>query len=163
MAYWVDGNNLMHELGAGGSPDGARVTVDRVREVAGRCGGRYQLVFDGPPSGGFASDTDLGDVKVRFSGKRAADDVILGFLRQQAQVRGVTVVTADRALASSCRALGATVVSGREFLRSAPSHGAPPRRPAGGKPTHVDVREWEEFFAAKRSSRPEGKPDDSTD
>ncbi len=163
MAYVVDGHNLMHELGAGASPDGARVTADRVREIAGRCGGRYHLVFDGPPSGGFVADTDLGDVKVRFSGKRPADDVILGFLNQQAQVRGVTVVTADRALASSCRALGATVVSGREFLRSAPSHGAPPRRPASGKPSHVDVREWEEFFAAGRKTRPGGKPDDNTD
>ena len=159
MPFVLDGHNLMHEQGLASAPDGARQLVDRVRSYLRSRGGRCHVFFDGVPSGGFAADTDLGEIKVLFSGSRKADDAILHHLRASAQVRNVTVVTSDRALASSCRALGADIRSGREFF-SLPAR--PAARPGRGapseKPTHVDVREWEEFFAREPNDREADEP-----
>ncbi len=152
MPFVLDGHNLLHEQGLASAPDGARQLVDRVRSFLRSRGGRCHVFFDGGPSGGFAADTDLGEIKVLFSGPRKADDAILHHLRSSSQVRSVTVVTSDRALASSCRALGADVRSGREFF-ALPARPPAARSRLGApseKPTHIDVREWEEFFARDR-------------
>ena len=52
-------------------------------------------------------------VNVRFSRNEIADDLILRMLEKK--MRGATLVTSDRALGESARALGATVVRSGEF------------------------------------------------
>jgi len=102
----VDGDNLL------GTWPGRRRSDAERRELAMQLG-RYALrnrrrvvvVFDGsaPPGTAFGAD-------VMFAGPgRTADEVMLGFLRAQADRRGWIVVTSDRSLGDQCRYLEARV------------------------------------------------------
>lgn len=142
LPYLVDGNNLAGT----GSASGRRGVVDLIRRHTLSRGGRYTIIFDGPPDDHFVGDLDLGAVKIRFSGSRSADEIIRQSLRATKNPRNLTVVTSDRSLASSCRSLGARVMGCGEFqgmLKSSPAtEGAQKERPA-----NVDVAFWEDFFA----------------
>ena len=100
MPWVLDGNNL-----AGGADR------ERVRRAALFLSHREKVqllvFFDGAPPDGVPEHERLGAVEIRYVSN--ADRAILAFLAQRKT--GVKLVTADRALASKAKALGAEVVA----------------------------------------------------
>lgn len=155
MPYLVDGSNLGGVLGgAAGARDPASVVAALLPWARER--GAVLLLFDGPPRPEVAAA--YGALKVEWSGARSADDAIVARLGADPRVAvsAWIVVTADRALARRCRALGARVESASAFARRiARPRPAAPRRAtaraaesAAGKPApHADEREhWRQVF-----------------
>lgn len=151
MAEIVDGNNVIGRLG-GGSREGL------VAELASLCrakGKSVVVVFDGAPTGGRPKVQQLGPVTVCCAHPLSADEEILRRVREARVARDVTVVTDDRALASSAASAGARVRGVEEFRRAATSTLARPgaataaRTPAAaGKPALPgNPREWEAWFS----------------
>jgi len=88
--------------------------VERLATLAGGAGFMLELVFDGPrrPVGPVG-----GAVRLRFSGERQADDLILGTVRAlRAQGRGAVVATEDGALRREVEEEGARVIGFGELV-----------------------------------------------
>ena len=115
----VDGNNVIGAVPDGwwrDQPEAARRLLARLRCYAAATGDPVELVLDVPqldlPAG------DHGGVIVHYAtrrGRDAADDRIVELV--DARATAVDVVTSDRALAASVRALGARVIGARTFLK----------------------------------------------
>lgn len=97
------------------------------------------VVFDGPqPRSGGPGEVRMGSLRIIFGGSESADAV----LRRRARP-GDTVVTSDFALQGSCRAAGARVMRGPDFLRGL----KPLAAHSGEKPASSTEAEMEEFLA----------------
>jgi len=138
MPRIVDGDNLL-----GTWPHRRRSDAERqslVREIgrfAARERRRVVLVFDGASPIPYPAGSDV----IFSGGGKAADDVILSFLRKQEDRAGWTVVTSDRSLGDQCRWLGAKVERSDEFRRrlGATHEDEKPRRTE-------DVDDWLRIF-----------------
>jgi len=145
VAEIVDGNNLIGRLG-GGTREGL---VSELCEVARRKRKSLTVVFDGPPDAGRPKVQSFGDVTVVYAAPRTADEEIVRRIREQRDPRGVTVVTDDRALASTVSGAGART-AGVDVYRTDASRrlGAPtiekPVPPGGPK-------DWERWFSDPRN------------
>jgi predicted RNA-binding protein with PIN domain len=117
----VDGYNLM-----GSSPQGGRATgpppdrereelIEDLRRYKRVKGFRVTVVFDGVPDGRFGPQEETWKgIRVLFAGGAGkADGAIVRLVRSAPA--GAVVVTSDRELATSCRQLGASVISSEEF------------------------------------------------
>ncbi len=138
MPRIVDGDNLL------GSWPG-RSRTDEERRLLGREIARLALrdrrsilvVFDGSAPAGASAGSDA-----LYAGPgRAADDLILERLRAEADRRGFTVVTNDRALAERCRHLGARVERCDRF-RERLLAGRADEKPRGDE----DLAYWSDVF-----------------
>jgi predicted RNA-binding protein with PIN domain len=142
VSYLIDGSNLGGQAGgARGARDPAAVVRWLLPWARQRSG--VVVFFDGPPQVDIAAR--YGALEVRFTAPLSADQAILRALGKSP--RGKIVVTADRALAHSCRDLGAKVESAESLLgRTAKTH----RRIAeeGEKPTPsgADQEYWKKVF-----------------
>ena len=150
MRYLVDGNNLIgHERGLSLADEDSRdILVRALCSLSRRSGRAITIVFDGSPGHG-AARSDLGKVKILYAGagrsSMSADDRILRMLDGEGRPSEVTVVTSDQSLGNRARARGAATLPCHRFrplLRDTAAADA--RGPE--KPTHVDVREWAEYF-----------------
>ena len=91
---------------------------------------RVTIVFDGKTDvwGGAGGSTSI---QIVFAQGQSADEKIIGMVAEAAHKKSVVVVTDDRALQYSVRALGAKVSGVQTFLgQGAP---VPVRRPESGK------------------------------
>ncbi|MEJ2368494.1 MAG: NYN domain-containing protein [Acidobacteriota bacterium] len=140
MSWYLDGNNLMGRAGNGSNKDDREIFLARLLEnhLPKSC----IIVFDGPSfSRSGAAEIRRGRVRVVFSERRSADDVIVERVR-----KGDRVVSADAELLARAKLRGATPVSPAEFFS------CPGPRGRGGeageeKPaveTHVE--EWLRIF-----------------
>jgi len=145
MPYLVDGNNLMHALGEGGS----RETVRRLTlGLAHRERLSVTVVFDGPPPAGVPETEHLGRVRIVYSGRASADDVIVRHLSRTRQPRDWTVVTDDAGLTRRARAAGARTRRLGRWREKVSAAGAAP----SGKDRELspeEIAEWEAFFKAR--------------
>ena len=148
MSYLIDASNLGGALaGARGARDARAVLAFLAPWARGR--GRVLVVFDGPERPEIARR--YGPVEVRWSGARAADDVVVEIVTREP--RGWTVVTGDRELARRCRDAGAQVepaaaLAGR-IARPHPraARGAKPATAPDKPPAHAEEREhWRKVF-----------------
>jgi predicted RNA-binding protein with PIN domain len=150
MRFLVDGNNLLGARG-GASPAGDAARRELVRALCALW--RYRgkpvtVVFDGPAPVEGGGGAQLGGVRVLHAGggrtAMSADERILRMVEGENRPADVTVVTSDRGLASGARRRGATVLPCPEFRSMVQEALA---QDAGSeKPTHVDVREWADYF-----------------
>ena len=133
---YLDGNKLMGGFPSGAGSDGR---VGFLGELAGfHIPKPCCVVFDGPPpAAARGAETQMQGFRVLFAANRSADSVILERVRP-----GDSVVTSDFALAGSCRAAGARVIGGREFLGSL----RPRREPRTEKPSAVSAEEVAELL-----------------
>lgn len=123
--FLIDGHNLTfadeeaHQLLKAGKPNESRVRVlELVETVVGGEGERAMVVFDG--TGGGTPPSPRGQVSYRFSGqKREADDEIKRLLRNSSGCREVCVVTGDREVLATAKALGAKTITALDFLAEA--------------------------------------------
>ena len=138
----LDGNNLLGRFG------GERAgLVSAVSELARSKRKKLTVVFDGPPEAGRPKVQSLGDVTLVFAAPRSADEEILRRVQEAREPRGVTVVTDDRALASSVKSAGARVVGLEEYRGDARRRLSAPPAPAAEKAAMpVGVKDWERWF-----------------
>ena len=113
----VDGSNLLHALRRGAEPAPAATLIGRLRgAVPGTVG--IELVLDGAPDRGLHNTRIASGLIVRYSGRRTADEVLVGLVDDAARaVRGtgperragldnLLVVTDDHELRSALRQRG---------------------------------------------------------
>lgn len=120
MPYLVDGNNL---CGAArdrrlGLPMDEREMILRMQELCARDSRGLTVVFDGIPSEarGLGGSGSYEGVRVAYSGTgRTADDAIIEIVERAADRRAIVLVSSDRALRTSVRALGARLMGCRRF------------------------------------------------
>ena len=142
MPYLVDGNNLLGFLSGKPRPSEEekqrllRLISDRLRAVRSR----VLVVFDGP-SGTGMHESSLGQLSIRYSGNRSADDVITEIAGRSLAPSDQHVVTDDRGLASRVREAGARTLSAGEFWARFGG------RETRSEPAAVDVQDWIEFFS----------------
>jgi hypothetical protein len=116
----VDGSNLLHALSRGDQPQPPAALIGRLRAIIPATSA-IELVFDGPPERGLRGERIASGVRVRYSGARSADFVILSLaddVRATAgpeATNGLLVVTDDRDLRARLRAKGART-AGAEWL-----------------------------------------------
>ena len=103
MPYLIDGNNVLYALGDEGVPVG-RVglwhMLARARSRGSRAlRPRMTLYFDGPDPErpALAAATDEG-LRVRFAGRRPADELIIEAIESSSSPRRLTVVSSDRVI-----------------------------------------------------------------
>ncbi len=108
----VDGSNLLHALSSGAQPQPPAALIGRLRAII-PAGTAIELLFDGPPERGLRGERIASGVRVRYSGARTADAVILSLVDDVRAVAGpgatdeVLVVTDDRDLRGRLRTMGA--------------------------------------------------------
>jgi hypothetical protein len=138
----VDGTNLLHALGEAGRPLGATAVTGRLRALVPP-GVAITLVLDGAPAPGAAERRPAGGLEVRYAGRRSADVLLAEIAASRPE--GTLVVTDDRELGATVRAVGArtagTAWLGDRLARqrlSAPAAGRPgaPFRTGRGPSEH---------------------------
>jgi predicted RNA-binding protein with PIN domain len=108
----VDGSNLLHALSRGDQPQPPATLIGRLRAMI-PAGTAIELVFDGPPERGIRGERIASGVRVRYSGGRTADWVILSLADDVRATAGpeatveLLVVTDDRDLRGRLRTKGA--------------------------------------------------------
>jgi hypothetical protein len=136
---YLDGNNLMGRIPGAGGRDGRLALLRHLghHRVPRPC----CVVFDGPPPArGARREESHGPVRILYAAPESADSVIRKRVRP-----GDIVVTDDFELQGSCRAAGARIVRGEDFLRSLkPRGGEKPEKPAG--PAKGEVEELLALF-----------------
>ncbi len=149
MPYLVDGNNLAHALGLsiGGLADRETCT----RTVASFCrarGAQATLVFDGKAPEGARDSTRSHRIRVLYSGRRSADEVILRLVSDSKAPADFTVVTSDKSLGDKSRHLGAAVERAHEFSRRLERRPAPEHTPPEKPPTQTvdEIEGWLAVF-----------------
>lgn len=142
MGYLIDGSNL------GGQAGGARGARDPAAVIRwllpwARHRSRVVVFFDGPLQADIAAR--YGPLEVRFTAPLSADQAILRALGKGA--RNLIVVTADQALARSCRDLGAKVESAGSLLgRTAKTHRRESAEGEKPTPSGADQAYWKKVF-----------------
>lgn len=132
-------------------PDDEARLVREVRRYCLRHRRRAVVVFDAGLFGGQDYALSTPEVEVVFaSGKQSADDVIRSRLRQTGDPRGWIVVSSDRRVQQTARALGARVVSSEDFaamLAEPPAKGESRQEEKPARQmTEAEVQEWLELF-----------------
>ena len=145
MAYLIDASNLGGVLGGRGGARNAEAVVAFLMPWA-RTRAEVLVVFDGEEQAGVARR--YGPLEVRWSGRKAADDVIAALAA--AAPRRWLVVTADRELARRCRdagakveAPGALVERTRQAVRPRNARRRPAEKP---EPNPQDMAHWRRIF-----------------
>ena len=108
----VDGTNLLYALSRGAERQPPAALVGRLRAII-PAPVAIELVFDGPPERGLRGERIASGVRVRYSGARSADAVVLSLADDAAAAggaeatAGILVVTDDRDLRNRLRVRGA--------------------------------------------------------
>lgn len=134
MPYLIDGNNLLYALRNVADYEAGRLGLCVLLKPLVARKERVTIVFDGPdpPPGLLRQMYDQG-VSVYFSGPYKADDLIIGFIREDSAPKRLTVVSTDREIrveARKRRCIGRRSEEFVEFL--ARLHDRPGTR--GGEP-----------------------------
>lgn len=119
LRYYLDGYNIIHQIEAlaYGSLEDQRHNLIKHIEInrpQGSLQNEVTVVFDGRSDiyGGASSSS----VKVVFSKDESADEKIKRMISETSSKRNVVVVTNDRSIQYSVRAMGAKAVSVEEFF-----------------------------------------------
>ena len=124
--YYIDGYNVVHHSAE--LQDLARVDleaarnalIDMVKQFCSATTNEAKIVFDGPgravPAAAIPIGTDQRTEVAFSSGRLSADTVIERAVYASQNRRGIVVVSGDRGIRELCRALGAMVMSPRNFL-----------------------------------------------
>jgi YacP-like NYN domain-containing protein len=143
----VDGTNLLYAMSHGPERQPPAALIGRLRAII-PAGIAIDLVFDGPAEPGLRGERIASGVRVRYSGARSADSVILTMVDQAgmggAEATGaILVVTDDRDLRNrlgvrGARTAGSSWLIGRLNRGKLTSPAAGNRTPAGNEPLGTD-------------------------
>ena len=166
----VDGTNLLHALARGADRLPPAALIGRLRGLI-PAEVEIELVFDGPAERGLRGERIASGVRVRYSGPRSADELILSLVEEvratlgPAETASLLVVTDDRDLrgrlgARGARSAGASWLIGRldRGRLASPSTGnARPPRPAEVDPEDGAPR-WQPGRGATAKRGPSHRP-----
>jgi len=147
MPYLIDGHNLIGRTPGLrlDDPDDERKLIELLRNYLVRVKKKGTVIFD-RGLGGSPAKWSSSMLEVRFApAPKTADEVLLERLRREKNPRGLTVVTADHAVADAARRAGASVKDAAAFARemlAGPS--TPPQKESGL--SAAEVAAWEEEF-----------------
>ncbi|HEU5205672.1 MAG TPA: NYN domain-containing protein [Candidatus Limnocylindrales bacterium] len=143
----VDGTNLLYAMSHGPERQPPAALIGRLRAII-PAGIAIDLVFDGPAEPGLRGERIASGVRVRYSGARSADSVILTMVDEAGiggleAAAGILVVTDDRDLRNrlrvrGARTAGATWLMGRLDRGKLMSPAAGNRKPARNEPFGTD-------------------------
>jgi hypothetical protein len=140
MRYYLDGNNLAGVIFGNADSEGTREQLFILLQRK-KLPKSTTIVFDGHP---FKSAVENGPLRIVFSQKKKADEVILSQIK-----RGDILVTRDRELQSSARVRGAKIIEPSEFLSK-----IEPKKTGGEKPLYENnIDEWLKIFAEKNNEK----------
>lgn len=152
MAYIVDGNNVMGQTPGWhrDKPGARRRLIAQLAEFARVKKARITVVFDGEPDRDQPDGSAYRGVKILYADKGSnADARIERLVETSKDVRGLTVVTSDRALAFIVRARGANVIRSGVFRhRIERAMAAAPSVEDGEQIEVDDVNAWMRYFGA---------------
>ena len=152
MAYIVDGNNVMGQTPGWhrDKPGARRRLIEQLAEFARVKKARITVVFDGAPDHNQPDGSAFRGVKILYADKGSNADARIERLVESARdVRGLTVVTSDRALAFIVRARGANVIRSGVFRhRIERAMAAAPIVEDGEQIEVDDVNAWMRYFGA---------------
>jgi hypothetical protein len=152
---FVDGTNLLHALSQSAERMPSAALVGRLRGII-PADIAIELVFDGPAERGLRGERIASGVRVRYSGSRSADALLLSLVGEIAATEGdeatggILVVSDDRDLRNRLRLRGARSAGAAWLLGrldrgrlSSPSAGnpRPPAPPA--EPEDPDRPRWQ--------------------
>jgi len=152
VAYIVDGNNVMGQTPGWhrDKPGARRRLIEQLAEFARLKKARITVVFDGEPDHNQPDGSAYRGVKILYADKGSNADARIERLVESARdVRGLTVVTSDRALAFIVRARGANVIRSGVFRhRIERAMAAAPIVEDGEQIEVDDVNAWMRYFGA---------------
>jgi hypothetical protein len=113
VSHLVDGNNLMHAL-AGVGIDADRAELTKLLARVASQARKVHVVYDGPapPAGGISPGTGL---KVSYSGKRSADELIEQLIAADTAPRRLSVVSTDHRIRRAAHRRRCRIVTSEEF------------------------------------------------
>lgn len=115
MPYLIDGNNLMHAVGA----DVGRTGLCKLLGPLVEAGQRVCVVFDGSsPPPGMAQQIDDTSIEAYYSGKRTADEVICERIAADSAPRRLVVVSSDRQIRAAAHRRRCVRLTSAEFAAS---------------------------------------------
>ncbi len=151
MPFLIDGHNLIGQTPglSLADPDDEQQLVALLRKYLARVKKKGTVVFD-PGPGGERRQWSNATLAVKFAAPgQTADAVIQARVWQDQNPRGLTVVTADRALADMVKRRGAEVLDSATF--AAAMLASPPLVEAKKNGlSAAEVAEWEALFKKKR-------------
>ena len=128
LHFLLDGYNIIKQ-----TPDLNRGTLENQRlalirwisqsSPQGSAQNSVMIVFDGKEE--FFGSHSSGSIKVVFSKGQSADDLIKKIVEQYPHKKNVVVVSNDKDITLYVRALGAGVLSVKEFIGTAPKKSRP--------------------------------------
>ncbi len=152
----VDGTNLLHALSKSKVAAPRAALIGRMRGAV-PAGVAIDVVFDGPAEPGLRGERIASGLRVRYSGGRTADDVLLGLVDETRATDGtdgtaaILVVTDDRDLRYALQLKGARTARtawllgrlDRTTTRSTRPRPPAPPRPPGADDGDDDGPRWE--------------------
>lgn len=122
--YVLDGYNVVRCANLGGRTlEEERKNLVQFlisRRPHGSPNNRVTILFDSRENSMFSAGERHGEIEVRFSRGRTADDAIVDFIEEHAHPRSLVLVTNDRGLRQRIQGTGARALGVAEFLREPP-------------------------------------------
>ena len=112
--FLIDGNNVMHALAAVGV-DADRAELTGLLAGLAAKGDRVHVVYDGPAAHGRSEAGPAGLVRVTYSGKRTADELMEEIIAADTAPRRLNVVSTDYRIRRAARKRRCRIVTSEEF------------------------------------------------
>jgi len=131
----IDGYNLLHAIGLANRNLPAkgleRARIRLLDWLAERASGHtLRVIFDGQNSAAPSAESDHRGVKVRFSFRQTADELIEEIIRVEPMPDRITVVSNDGQVREAARRRNCTVLTCEEFVDELNAKRAPAAKPA---------------------------------
>jgi len=155
MPYLIDGHNLIPKVGLRlDSPDDEMELVTLLQDFARIKRQQVEVYFDGAPVGQ-AGTRSLGGIRAHFIrlGQTADSAIRARLQRMEKEARNWIIVSSDREVQSSARAVRAQVLSSEEFVRTLrEAREASIRSNTGEKKmSSAEVEEWLKLFSDNKN------------
>jgi predicted RNA-binding protein with PIN domain len=157
----IDGYNLLHAIGLASSKSDAKALA-RARTrlldwLADNAAGRtLRVIFDGQGNARQSDESNHRGVRVRFSFRQTADELIAELIFAEPHPAKLTIVSNDRQVQDAGRLCGCIVFSCEEFTDTLIAEPAAPVKPVPSPEepaTEAEMAEWLEVF-----SKPKPRP-----
>ena len=155
MPYMIDGHNLIPKVGLRlDSPDDEMELAAMLQDFARIKRQQVEVYFDGAPAGQ-AGTRSLGGIRAHFIrlGQTADSAIRARLKRMEKEAKNWIIVSSDREVQSSARAVRAQVLSSEEFARTLREVRETSIRSNTGekKMSSAEVEEWLKLFSDNKN------------
>ncbi len=155
MPYLIDGHNLIPKVGLRlDSPDDEMELAAMLQDFARIKRQQVEVYFDGAPAGQ-AGTRSLGGIRAHFIrlGQTADSAIRARLKRMEKEAKNWIIVSSDREVQSSARAVRAQVLSSEEFARTLREVRETSIKSNTGekKMSSAEVEEWLKLFSDNKN------------